>query len=351
MDKLDFNEFSKMPNNDRFSNYSMLSNGKDPLELQLFSIANPSIRGREACFDPSIKFKWDESIPGFSKHPFESVNNISNQDKRLSPENTGNLKKETFDSLFFCMKKVIKEEELNPEDFNISLEEKIILIAMINKKLNETTERNISIVEKAVNEQNPDAVDQLNKLIKIRKSRKRAEERYKFVFKMTLNRMRENFFEINNLKKKKTNSERSFWEFHFSDFCKKNDIPLEYVFDPLNAKLLVNKKFKCLNFNYFRLLFSNDKFRSNFFIYIDRALKEDYFKMLQHKLKKMFLVLEKKFEKGEDRMRSARWFVEQKVKKRGCKLPWSNSEIDKSREYFKRYIEEKVLQLNHKTDK
>lgn len=277
----------------------------------------------------------------FNPVPFSYNDNNSRVKLSGQPDYYLSTDKETsknkFTDLFFVLEKIIKEEELLSSDFNLNEISKTMLIAIILKKLKQPKLK--EVVTNAVMNKDQDAVRELNKRIRSFKPQKRAEERYKFIFKMTLNSFRERFFKNNGLKKKDSASELKFWDFHFQQFCQDNQIPISSLYDPLNSKLAVNDKFKCLNAEYFELIFKNERFKTIFFKYIENHLKEDYFSKIQHKLQKMFIYLDEQLSQKQNSVTEiVDKFIKTKINSRGCKLPWSACEIDHARHYFMQYI-------------
>lgn len=286
--------------------------------------------------------------PGFEDIPFYMEDNPDNVETNLRISFQGTRSESSSagkyeevgeqDKLYICLTKLIKGEDIAFSDLNFDpIYHKFFSAILLKKTRVKEIEKLFTKVFKKKDEQ---ALDEMNKMIQTNRSKKRAEERCKFVFKMTINSFREKFFKNNKLKKKDSKSEILFWEYYFKDFCFKNKIPVNHIFDPLNRKLVTNHQFKCLNFEYFNIIFRNERFRKIFFLYMEKGLKEDYFSKIMKKFNKLLKGLEKQLQecKIRNRKKVVKEYVKQRIMTRGCKLPWSLNEIDHAIKYFKDYV-------------
>ena len=259
-----------------------------------------------------------------------------------------------------ALKVIAKEEKLTFAHLAFDEISSRLLLEIVSKKINKKEIR--PMLKKMLYEQDKDALCTFNYVVITRKSKKRAEEKYKFVFKMTLNHFRERFFENNNLKKKDKISEEKFWKHYFGNFCEQRNIPINHVYDPLNNSLIKNEEFKCLNKSYLKLIFKNDKFKTMFFTYIKNFMADEYFEKIDHKFKKILEKLEKELnsdnrdiETNNNGFSEEDWtnkkieeFIKKSVNTRGCKLPWSKREINHAADYFINYIGKLIREDSYK---
>lgn len=249
-----------------------------------------------------------------------------------------------------ALKVIAKEEKLTFEHLAFDEISSRLLLEIVTKKINTKDVR--PMLKKILYKQDQEALCTFNYIVTTRKSKKRAEEKYKFIFKMTLNHFRELFFENNELKKKDKISEAKFWKHYFGNFCEQRNIPINHVYDPLNDSLIKNSEFKCLNKSYLKLIFKNDKFKTMFFTYIKNFMTDEYFEKIDHKFKKILEKLEKELNSDNKDIETdfmgfseEDWtnqkideFIKKSVNTRGYKLPWSKREINHAADYFINYI-------------
>lgn len=300
--------------------------------------------------DKPLRISFSDPLEeNFKKVEFAFMENYSNMNKKISMENVKKEKKKKsrFEKLLNSLEKIIKGEELKISDLNLDDMSLDLFYSVLSRKLGQRDFR--KKFNNATEERSSEATEFINLMVKLQKPKKRAEERCKFIFKMTVNNFRENFFENNNLKKKDAESEKKFWKFYFGTYCDKKKIPLSYVFDPLNNKLAKNEKFKCLNIDYLKLVFRNKRFKEACFTYIRQNLVEEYFLKINKKFKKLFYDFERAVEKksGIGVRELVKVFVEKKINGRGCKLPWTVNEIDNAKDYFLQYIQKLTHQQNN----
>ena len=262
-----------------------------------------------------------------------------------SNKNDKNDKNDKFEHLMCCLEKLMKEQPISPEDVSLDETDQKVFFSVFLRKLKrkessgipEKDELEDRILKGAIVDRNQTDLDLLNRLAKAENKPRRVEEKRKFVFKMTINKLRERFFTHSNLsreesclKRKDEESELRFWEFYFKDYCIENGIPLDSVYDPLNNVYAVNRTFATINKKYLRTVFGNEDFRKAFFLYLDRFLKEDY----EPKIRQKFKLLLSDFRKGE----RVEDFIRKRINVVRCKLPWFLSEVDDAIRDFKKVV-------------
>ena len=169
-----------------------------------------------------------------------------------------------------------------------------------------------------------------NIVIKIKraKSVKRVEEMNKFIFKLSLKKLKKNFFKINNLSHTKEN-ENFFYEYYLKNHSKDNKKQINYLIEFLNCK----KKF---NTTFFKNIFKNEKFKNDFMNYLDKDFYNDYLNVIERKFVKMLKIL--KHNMLNDINDAIKYFLVNFIKKKRIKFPWSSNEVAVAISHFKNFI-------------
>ena len=165
------------------------------------------------------------------------------------------------------------------------------------------------------------------------KSKKRIEEKIKFIYKNTLKSLKNKYINENNFRKNKKSIE-SFYKFYFEDLAKKLNISLNSFYDPLNHK--EGSKQKSLNFKFLKLVFCSKKFKNDFFKYLNCIFKIIYQKILIKKIDSFFYKIEKKYSDQSDETKNVQ--MKNYLKNNKVKFAWSFIEIDDAREFFMKKI-------------
>ena len=161
-------------------------------------------------------------------------------------------------------------------------------------------------------------------------SKKRIEEKIKFIYKNTLKSLKIKYINENNFQNNKKSIE-SFYNFYFKDLAKKLNIPLKSFYDPLNLK--GGFKQKSINFKFLKLVFSSKKFKNHFFKYLTYHFKYLYQKNLIKKVDAFFYKFEKKYFREPDEIKNKHLIDYLKSSKK-IKFPWSFFEIENATEFF-----------------
>lgn len=148
-------------------------------------------------------------------------------------------------------------------------------------------------------------------------SRKRAEENMKFIFNMTLKKLKRKFFHIKNLKNNFKN-EKHFHSFYFEN--ENNNKILEKIIfiKSKNSKHHFNKKDLAI-------YFMSETFKKDFQIYLNQNFKQIYLKYMTKKWENFF----KRYEKDCNNFnKCTKKIINQiKISKR-FKLPWNMYEVE-----------------------
>lgn len=178
------------------------------------------------------------------------------------------------------------------------------------------------------------SIEQLIQLIEQSKSAastKRPEENIKFVFKITVKRLKEAL---------KERSDDAFYSHYFSDQAPDRDFAK--FKDPLNNSVPKQKgQPKTISQKYLRLIFESPKFKHDFAEFVSGAsIIIDYQKTIQKKLQKCIVGLEKRFVLNDTLSAKDMDAVgEYVLKNKFFKLPWTVIEINNAVKYFCQLVE------------
>ena len=157
-------------------------------------------------------------------------------------------------------------------------------------------------------------------------SSKRFEENIKFIFKLTLKKLKNKMLKRYKITSYCRSFDVQFYNFYFLELARANGLQIEAFHDPLNSRA----GSKTLNSAYLTLVFSSTKFREDFLSYItSQEIITDYQTNLDRKVKQLLLKFDDSFggrdieqmEIGIERVQHYFRYNRQ------CKLPWMHSEI------------------------
>lgn len=157
-------------------------------------------------------------------------------------------------------------------------------------------------------------------------SSKRFEENIKFIFKLTLKRLKNNLAKRNKIACYSKSFDIQFYNYYFLELALSRGVEINKFYDPLNTKTGA----KTLNNDYLKLLFSSALFYEDFNGYINtNDIYQDYQQTLQRKLRQLLLKFDHLFNSNNEVvMRTSLSKVQNYFRKnRQCKLPWLESEV------------------------
>lgn len=225
-----------------------------------------------------------------------------------------------------ALTKVFNEIEIDGNGLNLCVYELELVKTIVTKKF--IKEESVSEVKDVSMAEDDELADLINNLYKKHESRKRKEEKIKFVFKHTIKNLKKEYFASNELQNCPENEEKFF--FHYFEFThKEKELPLEAFFDPLNTSHALNPKFKTLSKDYLSLLFSSAGFNAAFLAYIETGFVKDYQDNVCKKFKKLFKKLRKRMRLASPGKYGAviSEFITKFGANKRCKLPWTQKEI------------------------
>jgi hypothetical protein len=166
---------------------------------------------------------------------------------------------------------------------------------------------------------------------------KRAEEDFKFVYKL-FKKVKKNVF----FQKRQKNKDILFVDYYFGELSKISNLDIKYFFDPSNNnyvqknnKKLRNEK-RSLNFKFLKLIIKSDKFYRDFVFFLEKEVKEIYPKLLMNKIETFLKSLETHIEYNlrinnleDDRTVWEKGIYTYIIKKKQCKIPWTINEVEK----------------------
>ncbi len=183
------------------------------------------------------------------------------------------------------------------------------------------------------------SVEQLIQLIeksKTASSQKRPEENSKFIYKLTVKKLKERF---RGSSVDLANSEDAFYKHYFAEISTDGDF--SRFKDPLlNSKGKQKGEPKTISQKYLRSIFESAAFKKDFMNYLDSSgIILDYHSTIQKKLQKCLVGLESRFTFTE-KMSPAdiAKIVDYVLKNKFFKLPWTYMEINQATAYFKHLV-------------
>lgn len=126
---------------------------------------------------------------------------------------------------------------------------------------------------------------ELDHKISERKSHKRPEENYKFVFKRCLKYMMDKFASKTGLfKLKKPDFEHEFYKNYFECVAAEEKIPLETFYHPKNKKSKDKSIARTISTGYVQHIIKNQTFVDEFMNFMNNRLLKDYVDKIKKKL-------------------------------------------------------------------
>jgi len=225
-------------------------------------------------------------------------------------------------------------KELISYDFDLQPAEKVLLFEIMCRKFHAT-----DLECKGLIDSSPEEL--LSWVLKrcVFKSRKRIEERKKFIFKHTLKHMKETFFKklsgLENYTNKKI--EQIFYNHYFRDSRLESKPAAEWL-DPFNSKDVL-RKHKTLSRAYLSAVFECQLFRDDFVLYFEGP---EFAKDYQSSIRQKILILMKRsevhFEHSESLEQFTKISSDYFQKNNQCKFPWSVCEINHSVGSFRDFL-------------
>ena len=313
------------------SKFPIINDSKSDMHIGSFDITN---------FNPNLdSFKLGSMISDrMMKSKSDSLNGLSgDQVLKFRRKNTLTEKKNTlndFTNLLKLLMVLFKGDEFSCDDLKMSDLEFKVLKAILLRKMLIKNKRDIkSKLEKELDEkwQKLDFEGLAKSIVEIAQTiNRRAEEKYKFVFKMIMKIQTHRFFENNHyylIQQNKEDKLKRFWEFYFKDYCKEKNIPIEHLYDPLNRRLLKNSKWKALTSDYLRLLYGNKAYKDFSIEVMENDIKDIYLEGIELKFFQILEMIKTELnlninrDISEERQEE---LIQKKILRAGTKIPWTS---------------------------
>ena len=272
--------------------------------------------------------------------------------RSLSIPKTRQLKLD-FSKLLKLLLLLFKGWAFNTEDLRLSyLEFKILKAILLRKMMLKLKGKDMEALDKKLEYiwQKKDLEELAGEVISIaKKLYRRAEEKYKFVFKMVIKLQMQIFFETNPDKASLEKKEKmqSFWQFYFGDYCEKNGINIEHLYDPLNRRILENPKWKALTSDYLRLLYGNSDYKKYSIVVMQEDIADHYMESIEVKFTQILDSIKSDLTSpmnrnfGEAKQEEV---IKKRILKAGTKIPWTSYGIDNAvTRFLKQLTKLKVL--------
>ena len=337
----------------------------------------------EVDYGPIIKSKTFESVEtddsGLVKRQNapKSINDTFNEDNELNDELSGQnvhvyqihgrvrqfvSKLNKTRRVCDIMTRILKGDEIKEEDLDLENFELALLTSLLHRKYNNATVEENSVIDpKFANftdliedrklrynidflsiEDKPSRVATLKKFVDFiqnLKLIKRIEENNKFVYKHTTSYLLTQFVFQNNLKFN-ANTENLYYQHYFTDHAKTMNLNVSDFCDPLKTNVKGTRKAKSLNTDYLLRILTCDKYREEFFRYLQSGFEDHYLSATYKKLERMLATLEDRLTSSsvDEHDSILKDFIKTKVNHRWCKIPWNKSEVGSAVEHFYGYF-------------
>lgn len=241
-----------------------------------------------------------------------------------SIEEVRKAREENFLKLRTLLGEHFKGENPNPINMNLSQAEFQILVSIIKRKY----KCGIDLCSDNINSKE-NKIKMMNVLIKLkrRKSTKRPEENYKFIFKRCIKYLQDNLKKKFLKKPKKREFDKIFHELYFKDIANEKGLTIEHFYHPRNSKKRFSNTPKTINNEYINNISHNEKFVNEFKSYMKEKLFEDYCKTIDNKIESLTRKWIEQLEKSDNCQKTLKEIISYIEKNNKCKLPWSHNEV------------------------
>ena len=155
-------------------------------------------------------------------------------------------------------------------------------------------------------------------------STKRVEENIKFIFKLTLKRLKKDYqLRQSNMASDRKLALEDFYGFYFGEFVDTWGLDLQQFTEPLRKKTYQKK----LNHEYITRIFASKPFKVDFLKHINSGeFKREYQGTIPNKVLKLLSRFDRLFA-GEDQQKAVEQVSKYFKGNKQCKLPWTEKEI------------------------
>lgn len=189
---------------------------------------------------------------------------------------------DSYSELSNLLKKLFLDQLKSRDQFILSAEEMMVLAAILRKKFNEELPvANVYGLKTLFSD-------------KIRQSKKRPEECYKFVFKHAFKNLKRLYCDMqldHCLLDFKSGKMANFYEYYFGEASKASRVPLSYFYLPLTPDAQCNRfdsgAPKTINLSYVNLMIQSERFVADLMDYLNNKFISDYSQLIVLKIDHM----------------------------------------------------------------
>jgi hypothetical protein len=256
-----------------------------------------------------------------------------------SPSTKQETNKQSIASFKNITLSILRGNPVTPKDIAFSPLILNILREILTKKL-----RNVSMRKANRQKLNKnfleESADRINCALRRHSSRKRVEENNKFIFKIIMFEIKNEFCQQQGLTLNKE-TETAFYNYYFLETSQQLGRPMNHFYDPLYRVALTNDEFKSINSGYLKLIFQSERLRARFESYLEDNFLDRYRRISEEKIKGVLRPLEtalntkKKVSITNEIYEN---FTSRLRRSRKCKLPWTQVEVQKAMNQFRAFL-------------
>jgi hypothetical protein len=229
----------------------------------------------------------------------------------------------------------IRRWPIDPDEMKLSRVELRLFFEFMKRKFKNMHYKTDRVQEIDI----PDITDIIMR-VQAEKSAKRIEERKKFVYKLTLKKLKKEFYDSEMFKSHIHNKEH-FYNYYFDELAVQKNLSIENFYDPLNQQSK-DRVYRTLSNLYLALIFESHCFKHDFLLYMQSEnFVADYQKSVDKKIEKLLLKWEELLEKETQESSVMRNITEYFTFNRQCKLPWTAEEITHASRSFLKFTNPK----------
>lgn len=232
-------------------------------------------------------------------------------------------------NLYFLLLKIYFGVEIEETDLSLNDFEMCILKEFIKRK-NKRNKKNKIFFDLLKDTDFANKGDLKELLIRFNEieSSKRSEENIKFVYKLTVKRLKLNLKDSRRYENSNENLELAFYKHYFQELADLWGLSLQIFYDPLS----VSGQHKKFNNDYVCRIFSSSKFKKDFSVYLMEDFSLDYISGIPNKILKILSRFDSLYREREEK--GVKEVEKYFRKNKQCKLPWTEKEIQKAIDDF-----------------
>jgi len=256
-------------------------------------------------------------------HEITVINNkdYSSSEKPLNSEQRF-FKLKYFKTLAVVISKILKNEELPTNSLKLSLEEREILSAFINKRYRLKESYRVPKGSDLTN----NLITDLPRRLKKYNYGKRKEENMKLVFNWVFKFLKTQIAATCPDKPSKDELDYLFYTHYFRQVAEQHGLNIISFYKPNFVKPVKNSE-KTFNANFIKNIQLSEHFMADFMLALNEYMLTEYKTVIDKKLFAIFVKWEAKLEKDEYSPKSLLSLARSITGSQKCKLPWTLTEI------------------------